>query len=108
MSQVASPHLFMRVRFGVLAFWSFHYMLFSPNSLADRICLHRNLGWQDFSNAPYLRKEGGLRMTSWTSVVYTRACSSVERMLWESHQVLLHSILQEGVELCDVETQMWA
>lgn len=45
-----------------LVFWSFPYMLLSLSSLVDKICSHRNLSWQNFSNL-YLRKEKMLRRT---------------------------------------------
>lgn len=45
-----------------LVFWSFPYMLLSSSSLVDKICSHRNLGWQDFSNLSHLSKKKMLRM----------------------------------------------
>lgn len=59
----APSYLFMGVGLGCLAFWSFPSMLLRPSSSVDKICSHRNLGWQDFSNPSYLRKEKMLRMT---------------------------------------------
>lgn len=59
----APPYLLMGVGLGCLAFWSFPSMLLSPSSSVDKIFSHRNIGWQDFSNPFYLRKEKMLRVT---------------------------------------------